>query len=531
MTVATTSFGETYSANTSFTVTVGSSTVLPTTTTSSANSITSNTATITGVVNPNGSDTYFWFQYGTSSSLSGSVATSQQDLGAGTTGSTISANLSSLTSNTTYYYQVWARNGAGTAHGGILSFTTANGSAFPAPSLTSPAAGATGVDVNTSLTWGSVPNSAGYFVYFGSVNPPPVVLLTGITSYTPGTLSHGTTYYWTVSSRDPSNNNAESKAPVRSFTTTSAASFPAPTLISPPNGATGLNINTSLSWSAVNGSAGYTVYFGTVNPPPALVVTAATSYSPAMSPGNTYYWTVGSRDPNNGNAESKAPVQSFATSSGAQPPGTPTNLSPADGSTNVSANVTLSWSAAAGATSYQIYFGPTYPPTALTTVTGTTYSPGPLGGDVTYYWRIVAVNTVGSTSSSTVSFTTATASSGGSVLVSGLTNPGNSLALDSDSVYWTEFNGLIRKVSKSGGTPQTLYSTPYNPSGIAVDATTVYFGDEVSLRAIPKAGGTSTVLTAEIRAESQPMPITFIGPSTRRVRSGKSRRAEARRLR
>ncbi len=99
---------------------------------------------------------------------------------------------------------------------------------------------------------------------------------------------------------------------------TVSIAFPAlaaPALSTPADGATGVLSTASLTWSAVTGSSGYTVYFGASNPPPLLSQTASTSYQPALAAGTTYFWTVASRDPNHGNAEAKAQVRSFATAS------------------------------------------------------------------------------------------------------------------------------------------------------------------------------------------------------------------------
>jgi hypothetical protein len=112
-----------------------------------------------------------------------------------------------------------------------------------------------------------------------------------------------------------------------------------------------------------------------------------------------------------------------------------------------------------------------------------------------YYWRVVATNAAGSASSSTISFTTLTPPVTGPVLVSGLSNP-TGLAVDTDTVYWTEFGGLIRKASKANGIPVTLFASQYNPSGIAVDDANVYFGDGLNIRSVPKGGGTSAILAA-----------------------------------
>ena len=197
--------------------------------------------------------------------------------------------------------------------GGTVVDGISNGSAgLAAPVLIAPTDGLTGASLTTALTWNAVTASAGYTVYFGTANPPPASTLTAVTNFSPP-LNPGTVYYWTVASRDSNNNNAESKAPVRAFTTTSTG-LASPTLLSPADGTVALSPLTALSWNAVSGSVGYTVYIGTTNPPPVAQITASTGYSPSLASGATYYWTVASRDANNNNAENKAPVRSFTTS-------------------------------------------------------------------------------------------------------------------------------------------------------------------------------------------------------------------------
>jgi hypothetical protein len=46
------------------------------------------------------------------------------------------------------------------------------------------------------------------------------------------------------------------------------------------------------------------------------------------------------------------------------------------------------------------------------------------------------------------------------------------------SVYWTNLHGRsVEKVSISGGTTTILATAPSGTTGIAVDATSVYWGD------------------------------------------------------
>ena len=80
--------------------------------------------------------------------------------------------------------------------------------------------------------------------------------------------------------------------------------------------------------------------------------------------------------------------------------------SPANGAMGVALNAALTWSVAGGATSYDVYFGTTpVPPFAANTVV-TSFSPGALTANTTYYWRVVTKSGSGSASSDTWSFTT-----------------------------------------------------------------------------------------------------------------------------
>ena len=69
-----------------------------------------------------------------------------------------------------------------------------------------------------------------------------------------------------------------------------------------------------------------------------------------------------------------------------------TNVSPANGATNIAKNATLSWTAGPGAGSHDVYFGTASPGTFQINQTGTAFNPGQLEFNTTYYWRIDEVN-------------------------------------------------------------------------------------------------------------------------------------------
>ncbi len=81
----------------------------------------------------------------------------------------------------------------------------------------SPSNGTTGASVSTTLTWGAASGATQYDVYFGtSSNPGLQSSNQSSTSYSPGTLAAGTTYFWRV---DAENGDGVTTGALWSFTT------------------------------------------------------------------------------------------------------------------------------------------------------------------------------------------------------------------------------------------------------------------------------------------------------------------------
>ncbi|NIS80349.1 MAG: hypothetical protein GTO14_09120, partial [Anaerolineales bacterium] len=102
-------------------------------------------------------------------------------------------------------------------------------------------------------------------------------------------------------------------------------------------------------------------------------------------------------------------VWSFTTEAPPPLPGQATNPSPADGATDVSTNADLSWTAGTDADSHDVYFGTNPTPGAgefQGNQTATTFDPGTMANNTTYYWRIDEVNASGTTTGVVWSFTT-----------------------------------------------------------------------------------------------------------------------------
>lgn len=86
------------------------------------------------------------------------------------------------------------------------------------------------------------------------------------------------------------------------------------------------------------------------------------------------------------------------------PPPAPSAPSPADGALAVPPPVTLTWTGP-NSDSYDVYFGTNSFPGYLASVQTPAFSPGALNAGATYFWRIVARNVTGQTSSPVWRFT------------------------------------------------------------------------------------------------------------------------------
>jgi hypothetical protein len=309
---------------------------------------------------------------------------------------------------TTYHWKIvaWDNHGAST-QGSIWDFTTIEEPNNPPniPSYPVPPNHATAVDINADLSWtGGDPDpgdTVTYDVYFGETSTPPKVQsnLTG-TSYDPGTMNYQTTYYWKIVAWD--NHGVSTAGPVWDFTTIAFNNPPnEPSDPSPTDGATNVSITSDLSWSGGDPDSGdtvtYDVYFGTTNPPPKIMGNQSdTSYVPGTINYQTiYYWQIVAWD--NHGASTEGQTWHFTTvSKPNNPPYTPSNPSPANGSTGVVIDTSLSWTGgdpdSGDAVMYDVYFGVTNPPSKIVSnQTGTSYDiPGLLAGNTTYYWKIIS---------------------------------------------------------------------------------------------------------------------------------------------
>jgi uncharacterized repeat protein (TIGR02543 family) len=326
--------------------------------------------------------------------------------------------------NIGYTFSGWdtiaAGNGTHYAVGAIFIMGSANvtlyaqWTIFSAPTLVSPAIGATNQSINPTLSWSAVSGATSYEVQVSTISSfSNIVKDTTVTilSLTIGPFSNGATYYWQVRAKNTGGISAWSS--IWNFTTIVAASG-TPTLSSPANGATNQSINPTLSWNSVTGAATYEVQVSMASNFATTIkdttLTGTTLTIGPLSNSTLYYWQV--RANNTGGSSAWSTIWNFTTIVAAS--GTPTLSSPANGATNqfINPSLSLSWNSVTGALTYRLQVstapdfssGIAYDDSTRTTnlqaISG-------LSNNTTYYWRVRAKNTGGvSAYSSTWIFTT-----------------------------------------------------------------------------------------------------------------------------
>ncbi|MBJ7259722.1 MAG: Ig-like domain-containing protein [Chthoniobacterales bacterium] len=127
--------------------------VKPTVTTLATTNVTVTNAVLPATVNPNGSESIYFFEYGTNSSFGASTVA--QSAGGGTNAVSVSATLSNLAAGQTYYYRAAASNAFGISYASSQNFTAG----LPPPSVATLTP--TGLTTNASTLRGAInPNNS-----------------------------------------------------------------------------------------------------------------------------------------------------------------------------------------------------------------------------------------------------------------------------------------------------------------------------------------------------------------------------------
>jgi hypothetical protein len=226
--------------------------------------------------------------------------------------------VSGLANGTLHYWRVNAKNQFGTSnYSTVRSFTTIV--AEPAaPTLISPANGATNQPTTLTAVWNRSAGATNYRLQVATdlsfttlvVNDSTLVDTSRVVSG----LANGTLHYWRVNARNIGGTSTYSA--VRNFTTIVAAPA-APILVSPPNGATGQSTSPTLRWNQSQTAAAYRLQVARDSLFITLVVNDSTLVDTfrvvtGLLNNTKYFWRVNAR--NVGGTSTYSLIWDFTTS-------------------------------------------------------------------------------------------------------------------------------------------------------------------------------------------------------------------------
>ncbi len=317
-----------------------------------------------------------------------------------------------LANNQAYFWKVRARNAAGaSAYSSVFSFTTA--AAVPeVPVLTSPADSAVDQQATLSLAWQASDRATSYRVEVAIDSLFQTIVFVDstvtATSRAVGPLSYLTTYYWRVRAQNDGGNSVYAR--YRMFATVNAPP-PTPVLLTPDSAATGVEVNAPLAWRKAERATRYELEVSLNSNFSILLVdrddiTDTTFTVGPLLNDTTYYWRV--KAFGSGGASAFSSTWQFRTKVAVPP--APTLATPNDNATGVAVSPTLTWNAAARATTYRLEVSTsnTFTPLVFVdSVLTTTSKQVTLQHNTQYFWRVRGQNVGGAGSySSTRSFVT-----------------------------------------------------------------------------------------------------------------------------
>ena len=349
---------------------------------------------ITFTWNPVANADHYYIQVATDQTFSNMVYTNYSVVGS-------SLQISGLSYNTKYYWQVKALNAGGESQwSNQWTFTTSSPPPPPTlavPVLVNPANGLVGQSTNLVFTWNSVSNATLYHLQVSTSSLFNSLIFDDSTlsktSQQITSLSNNTLYYWRVRASNSSGTGNWSDA--WSFTTL-PASLITPALISPADDVTSSPNNVIFSWNAVPNSIRYHFQLSTSPTFNVLIaddslITQTSDTISSLPVNQLFLWRVKAIGSNT--TSQWSPSRSIKTSSN-QPPTTlaaPNLTSPPNGAVNQQTNLTLSWSSVSGATSYSLQVALDQSFTNLIVnqsgMTSTSYNVTGLLSGTTYYWR------------------------------------------------------------------------------------------------------------------------------------------------
>lgn len=382
---------------------------------------------------------------------------------------------SGLTGDLTYTYTVTALEGT------VPSAPSAPVSATTPVVLPGKPTGlaATRGDTRVALRWTATPEATGYQVVRGGV----VVATPATPAFTDTGLANGTTYTYLVRATNRAGTSSDSDE---------VQARPLPPVPAVPTGlaAAAGDAKVVLSWTTVPGAASYQVRRGGST---VATVTAPSYTDNGLTNGTTYSYTVRAS-----NIAGTSSSSSAVTATPAKPvaapasPGAPVAVA-GDGT------VALSWTAVAGATSYQVRRGGT----VVTTTAGTTWTDTGLTNGTTYVYDLVAVNDVGSSGPSATATATPHVTVAAPGAPTGLTaSAGNAQVV----LTWSAASGATGyQVRRGGAVIATTSALTWTDTGLANGVAVTY--DVVATNAGGSSAPTASVTVTPVA------PVALAAPT------------------
>ena len=335
----------------------------------------------------------------TSYNIYRSTSQGQQGAKVGASSNTSYVDATAL-NGVTYYYAVTADNAAG--EGQVSAQSSGVTPVIPviapdAPSGLTAAAGNAQVTVN----WTPVAGAKSYNVYRSTTpgSQGPKVGSSSTTTFSDTTVANGTAYFYEVTA---DNAAVEGSASVQSSGATPAVPVIAPAAPTGVNATAG-NGQVTVNWTSVAGATSYNVYRSTT--PGSQGAKVGSSSTTALSDtavvnGTAYFYEVTA---DNAAGEGPASVQSPGATRAVPVtvPAPPTGVNVAA----ANAQVTVTWTASAGSTSYSVYRSTIQGSQGSKTGSSSTtsFTDGTVVNGTTYYYEVTAANAAGESPASTQS--------------------------------------------------------------------------------------------------------------------------------
>ena len=368
------------------------------------------------------------------------------------------------------------------------------------------------------LTWAAVDGAAKYEIYRSTQQSTGYSLLgtTTSTSYVNTGAAAGITYYYKVCAVNSAGTSAYSNI----VSGRAKAAIPAAPRVTIGNSSA--SGKPQLTWAPVDGAAKYEIYRSTQQSTgfTLLGTTTSTSYvNTGAAVGTTYYYKVRAL-----NVDGAAGAYSSTVSGAAKAvaPAAPTvTMTYSD-----SGKPKLTWSAVSGATSYRVYRsesrGTGY--SLLGTTTSTSYVNTGAAVGKTYYYRVKAVNSAGTSAYSNIVSGTARTPAPAAPVLKG----GTSSASGKPQLTWAAVDGAAKydvyrsnsadgTFSKVGSTDKTTYVNTGAVQGVtyfykirAVGASGASgFSNTVAIHVAGVVKAPAAVVLSGIKADAAGITVTW----------------------